>query len=485
MSTLKNISIRNKLITIQAVTALVGLLICSALFVFIGINTFKKSTVGKMYSIARIVGESSVAPLQFMDQDAAHRVLVNLNHETDIKEAILLDKRGVVFANNKGTNRTSAGAQTYAPTVTDQVLTSEFSGQKLTVVYRMYKGKEFLGTLIIKSELTYLEKVIRSYLMIAALVIIAGLLAALIISYFLQQTISRRLLHLVNKMREVADTGNYSLRVATEGTDEIGILSKEFNSLLQQIDKMESNLKEANIDLEQRVEQRTAELETANKELESFSYSVSHDLKAPLRAINGFTDILVKKYADKIDDKGKEIANIIVTNAQKMGQLIQDLLEFSRIGRREMAMDNVSMDDIAGQVVDEIKAANADRDITLNVGKLPPAHGDKSLLTQVWVNLIANAFKYTGHKDKAEITIGSNTQDNEIVYFIKDNGAGFDMQYYDKLFRVFQRLHGADEFEGTGVGLAIVSRIIARHGGKVWAEGKPDEGATFYFSLPA
>jgi light-regulated signal transduction histidine kinase (bacteriophytochrome) len=150
-----------------------------------------------------------------------------------------------------------------------------------------------------------------------------------------------------------------------------------------------------------------------------------------------------------------------------------------------MAMDNVSMDDIAGQVVDEIKAANADRDITLNVGKLPPAHGDKSLLTQVWVNLIANAFKYTGHKDKAEITIGSFTQDNEIVYFIKDNGAGFDMQYSDKLFRVFQRLHGADEFEGTGVGLAIVSRIITRHGGKVWAEGKPDEGATFYFSLPA
>jgi len=168
-----------------------------------------------------------------------------------------------------------------------------------------------------------------------------------------------------------------------------------------------------------------------------------------------------------------------------MGQLIQDLLEFSRIGRKELAMDTVSMDEIVQQVLTETKASNAERNVAITVSKLPPAHGDKNLLTQVWVNFISNAFKYTGHKEKAEIVIGATQKDGENIYYIKDNGAGFDMKYSDKLFRVFQRLHGAEEFEGTGVGLAIVSRIITRHGGRVWAEGKPDEGAIFYFSLPA
>ncbi|MES2703300.1 MAG: ATP-binding protein [Bacteroidota bacterium] len=484
MGILRNISIRNKLITIQAVTALMALLICCSLFVFIGINTFRTSTVRKMYSIARIAGDNSASALQFMDQEAAHAVLVNLGREPEIKEAVLLDKKGAIFSRN---TETAGNDLTIPPPVKGEspVLSYEFDGRKLKVGYRIYQEKEYVGTLLIKAELLYLTKIVRSYLLIAGMVLVAGFITALIISYFLQQMISSRLLALVAKTREVTATGNYSLRVESDDNDEIGILSKEFNGLLGQIDKMETSLREANSDLERRVQIRTAELESANKELESFSYTVSHDLKAPLRAINGFTDILVKKYADQIDDKGKEIAGIIVANARKMGQLIQDLLEFSRIGRKELTMDNVSMDDIVQHVLTEMKAQNPDRNVSVKVAGLPPAHGDKNLLTQVWVNFIGNAYKYSGHKEKAEIEIGTYKQGKDNVFFIKDNGAGFDMRYIDKLFRVFQRLHGSDEFEGTGVGLAIVNRIVTRHGGKVWAEGKPDQGATFSFSLPA
>ena len=485
MQRFSNISIRKKLIIIQASTALLALVICCTIFVINGVQTFKASTQKKMYSIARIVGANAVSPLQFMDQDAAAGILHKLNQESDIHDAIVLDKKGAIFARySRDTTASPDVAALQLGHDTGDHLTSRFSGNTLIVNYGIYNDNDRIGTLIINAEMTDLNRMLRSYIIVAFLVLFAGLLAALIISYILQRTISSRLLSLVIKTKEVADTGNYSIRVSTEDEDEIGILSKEFNMLMVQIDNMEKSLKEANAELEKRVEQRTAELESANKELESFSYTVSHDLKAPLRAINGFTEILVKKYGAALDDKGKEVAGVIVANARKMGQLIEDLLEFSRLGRREITMNQVNMDEVVDQVLIEARNAYPGRDIEVKREKLPPAMGDQNLLVQVWTNLISNAFKYTGHKEHAVISIGCTIKNNEEIYYVKDNGAGFDMKYADKLFRVFQRLHGANEFEGTGVGLAIINRIITRHGGRVWAEGKVEEGAAFYFSLP-
>ena len=485
MSKFNNISIRNKLIIIQSATALIALVICCSIFVFNGIATFKGSTVRKMFSIAHIVGDNSVAPLMFVDQDAAKKTLQNLSKEPDVLNAMILDKSGNVFAAytrpgaSKDDHNYKMTAENNQPRTTYQ-----FQGDRLYVLYKIYQDNSFVGTLAIRSELAEMKQIIRNYVLAASMVLFVGLLSAIVISFFLQQTISSRLLMLVVKTKEVAQSGNYNVRVWTEDKDEIGILSKEFNAMMMQIDNMQKSLKDANSDLEKRVEQRTAELENANKELESFSYTVSHDLKAPLRAINGFTEILMKKYGDKLDEKAKEITDVIIANARKMGQLIEDLLEFSRLGRKEFAIAEVSMAEIVEQVAKDVKAANEGRNVELTIEPLPPTHGDRNLLIQVWTNLIANAFKYSSHKEKSVITIGSFKKGDDTVYFIKDNGAGFDMRYADKLFRVFQRLHGANEFEGTGVGLAIVSRIISRHGGKVWAEGKVDEGATFYFSLP-
>jgi len=236
--------------------------------------------------------------------------------------------------------------------------------------------------------------------------------------------------------------------------------------------------------LEEVVEQRTDELVAANKELESFSYSVSHDLLAPLRAIDGFSRILLEDYTNKIDDEGKRLLNIVRNNTQKMSQLIDDLLAFSRVGRQEINLLNISMTELAKGVFEELKDSSTGQAIQSNINSIPNAYGDRSMIRQVFINLLSNAIKFTRPKGTSIIEVGGWTEENENIYYVKDNGVGFDMQYLNKLFGVFQRLHSSEEFEGTGVGLAIVQRIIHRHGGRVWAEGKVGEGATFYFTLP-
>ena len=222
----------------------------------------------------------------------------------------------------------------------------------------------------------------------------------------------------------------------------------------------------------------------ANKELEAFSYSVSHDLRAPLRAIDGFVKVLVSEYADKLDDEGKRIVGIVEKNTLQMGKLIDDLLSFSRLGRKEIKKEYVNMGVMVSQLCEEQKSQAPERNVTCTIGDMPEARADEDMIRVVWTNFISNAFKYTGKKEKAEIEIGGKAEGDTVTYFIKDNGAGFDMKYVEKLFGVFQRLHSEEEFPGTGIGLANVKRVIERHGGKAWAEGFVDKGATFYFSLP-
>jgi PAS domain S-box-containing protein len=226
------------------------------------------------------------------------------------------------------------------------------------------------------------------------------------------------------------------------------------------------------------------EIRRANKELEAFSYSVSHDLRAPLRSVNGYGQILMEDYGDKIDDEGKRLIGVIINNGKRMGQLIDDLLDFSRASRKEIMQSLIIMDDFVREIASELSEREMDRKISLSIENLESIHGDSSMLRQVWVNLIGNALKYSRKREEAVIQIGSTTKANEVVYFVKDNGAGFSMDYYEKLFGVFQRLHKWQDFEGTGVGLALVKRIVERHGGKIWAESALDQGATFYFSIP-
>jgi two-component system sensor kinase len=226
-------------------------------------------------------------------------------------------------------------------------------------------------------------------------------------------------------------------------------------------------------------------LGSANKELESFAFSVSHDLRAPLRAVDGFSQVLQEEYGDKLDAEAQRLIQVIRDGVGKMACLIDDILAFSRASRREIAASDIDMTGLVEATLNGLVPAMAGRTIGLKVAPLPPIRGDREMMQRVWMNLLDNAIKFTGHREKAVIEIGSYPEAENTVYFVKDNGAGFDMAYIDKLFGVFQRLHAAEEFPGTGAGLAIVKRIVGRHGGRVWAEGKVGEGASIYFALPA
>ncbi|WP_183577840.1 sensor histidine kinase [Mucilaginibacter sp. X5P1] len=252
----------------------------------------------------------------------------------------------------------------------------------------------------------------------------------------------------------------------------------------RELKKAEDDIRKLNDELEQKVIERTAQLESVNKELGSFSYSVSHDLRAPIRAINGYTKILIEDYGQQFDVDGMTILNAIGHNSKKMGDLIDDLLAFSKLGRKQVTVAEINMTGLVELVRDELLFEDGENIPVFTLSPLPNAIGDKSLIKQVWINLITNAIKYSKYKPATTIEIGAYEQGHLVVYTVKDAGAGFDMQYYDKLFGVFQRLHSQEEFEGTGIGLAIVQKIVHRHHGTVWAESVLNEGTTFYFSLP-
>ena len=259
----------------------------------------------------------------------------------------------------------------------------------------------------------------------------------------------------------------------------------ETNNDITERKRAEEELRKVNEELERRVVERTIGLEAANKELEAFAYSVSHDLRAPLRHIAGYTELLQKNASSMLDEKSQRYMTMILESAKRMGELIDDLLAFSRVGRSEIQKTKLSLGQVVKEALSEVRQETDGRNIAWRIDALPDVYGDRSLLRLALVNLISNAVKFTRTRPQAEIEIGSaDGKKDEIVVFIRDNGVGFDMKYVNKLFGVFQRLHRTEEFEGTGIGLATVQRIIHRHGGRIWAEGLVNKGATFYFSVP-
>jgi light-regulated signal transduction histidine kinase (bacteriophytochrome) len=283
-------------------------------------------------------------------------------------------------------------------------------------------------------------------------------------------------MELARRLRDLEENQRATLNVLEDFDDEQRALADTQSALMNMLEDVESERAET--------EQAKALLETVNKELEAFTYSVSHDLRAPLRAISGFAEAVVEDYGPRLDDEGRRYLGLIQSNAHQMGRLIDDLLNFSRLGRQPMSVAQIDMGALARAVFDELSALEPARRIVFEVGRVPLAEGDAALVRQVVANLLSNAIKFTRTRAEATVEFGYVADRDGGAYYVRDNGVGFDMRYGDKLFGVFQRLHSAAEFEGTGVGLALVQRILSRHGGRAWAEGAVDQGAVFYFALP-
>jgi len=314
---------------------------------------------------------------------------------------------------------------------------------------------------------------LRRMIVSSALFMLLAAALAFLSAWAIANRLGYRVGSLVQVLEEV-QAGNFNARAGVAGaSDEITKLANGLNRMLDALAQSEE------------LRQHARALEIANRELESFSYSISHNLNVPLRAIDGYSRILQNEHADKLDDEGKRLLNVVRNNTVRMGNLIDDILRFTRTGRQGMKISEVRMEELARDALAEVKLATGASNLQADIGHLPSVRGDFSMLREVFKNLLSNAIKFSRLKQAPKIQIGGYIEGDEAIYFVKDNGIGFDMKYADNLFGVFQRLHGVEEFEGTGIGLAIVKRIAGRHGGRVWAESVLNDGTAIYFALPA
>jgi signal transduction histidine kinase len=493
------------LFVVLATTAF-ALLITGAAMVVYDLRTFRETWVTDLTAQADILGLAAAPALEFEDPKAAQDYLGLLQAKPDIIGAAIYTAKGATFATYTG-----AGQQRIEFPPIPELDGYQTRRNELELFKRIVTDNEILGTVYIRARYDIVGR-LRDYLGIFAAVMALSLLAAVLISRQLQKIVTRPILDIASVARGVMEHRDFSSRAQKTTDDEIGVLVDAFNGMLSEIGERtqvleksnrdlerevadrrradealqasENRLLALNAELEQRVAARTAQLEAANKDLEGFSYSVSHDLRAPIRAISGFASLLAEDHEGELNNEAKRKLGIIAGEADRMGRLIDDLLAFSRLGRKALEPAELDMNELARKAYERLSQADNSKKVELRLGSMPKAEGDRSLFEQVWINLLSNAVKFSSKKDAPLIEIGGLSEEHEHVYFVRDNGAGFDAKYQTRLFGVFQRLHHDHEFPGTGVGLALVHRIVTRHGGRVWADGKLDQGATFHFTLP-
>ena len=471
-------TLRNKLVTAMMLTSTIVLLLAGAVFVGHDVVSSRRLLVETIVTRANILGANSTAALAFRNPEDASQILDALKADRRMVAAALYDEEGRLFATYP--RGASAARVPREPGPTGH----RFERSAIVVSEPVLVDGRRIGTIYIEAGSGLIDDRLRVDAIVVFLAILGSIAVAFGLATWLQRRIAEPILSLAAVAKSVSERKDYSVRAKAVGDDEVGVLAEAFDEMLEEIQGRDREIRLLNADLERRVDQRTKELEESNKELEAFSYSVSHDLRAPLRHIDGFVELLGKHAGPSLDEKGRRHLATISGAAQKMGALIDDLLLFSRMGRTEMRKSSVDLHAMATEVVRELESDTAGRRVDWKLGALPTVQGDPAMLRQVLTNLFANALKYSGPRETAKIEVEARSQNGEVVVVVRDNGVGFDPTYTHKLFGVFQRLHGPSEFEGTGIGLANVRRIVNRHGGRTWAEGAIDQGATFYFSLP-
>ncbi|HEY5566446.1 MAG TPA: ATP-binding protein [Gammaproteobacteria bacterium] len=499
-------SVHGKLLLLVLATTASALLITGAAMVTYDLYTFRLTWVADLTAQADILGLAAAPALEFEDAESAEEYLELLQAKPNIMGAAIYTATGALFAEYQAAGQAGLPFP-HLPDLDGY----NIKGGELTLFKRIVADREILGTVYIKARYGIVGRLL-DYLGIVGAVAVLSLLAAVLISRQLQKSVTGPIREITSVARKVVDDRDFSARASRTTDDEIGVLVDAFNGMLSEIANRtqvleesnlhlgreiaererteealhasENRLRSLNTELEERVAARTAQLEAANKDLEGFSYSVSHDLRAPIRAISGFCTLLVEDHKHQLDEEASRKLGIIAAESERMGRLIDDLLAFSRLGRKALDPAELDMSELVRDALERLNHTGQNRKIDFRVGSMPRARGDRSLFEQVWINLLSNAIKFSSKKDAPVIEVGGISEQQEHVYFVRDNGAGFDGRYQGRLFGVFQRLHHDHEFPGTGVGLALVHRIVTRHGGRVWADGKLDEGATFHFTLP-
>ncbi len=484
--------IKRKLTAILLLISGLVLVLTSVAFVTYEVVTFRQTIQSHLATRSRILAANSTAALAFANEADAREILDALKYDPHMVAAALYGQDGRVLATY------SAGAAAGLIPATPEPDGYRFEGSRLVGFTPVAQGaNQRLGTLYIASDTKDVSDALRLSGIIAVIVLAIAMLAAYALAVALHGRISAPILALAETATAASTRQDYSLRAPKFGEDELGTLTDAFNQMLGRIEEQKQELQQHAVRLEQRVAERTREIEhrnealrrnaaellAANNELDAFAYSVSHDLRAPLRSIDGFSQVLLEDYATQLGDAGRDSLQRVRAASQRMATLIDDLLKLARVTRAEMRTERVDLSGMAREIVFDIQRTTPDRRVEFAIAPGLEARGDSRLLRVVLDNLLRNSWKYTGKQPQPRVEFSAVVENGDHVFVIKDNGAGFDMTYADKLFGVFQRLHSAAEFEGTGVGLATVHRIITRHGGRIWADGAVDKGATFYFTL--
>jgi signal transduction histidine kinase len=490
-------SIRNKLLLIVLLATFTALAVASTIFLVYDLNTYRSLRLSDIRTQLELLSYSSIPALEFEDTLVATDNLELLRFRPQVRAAAIYDARGRLFARYLR----EATEHEFPQLPGEDGVQQDYS--TLTVSNRIVDGGEILGTAYLVADYPLLERIL-GYAGILAVVSLTAMALSALVSLQLLPLITRPLLSTVATAREVVATQQYDRRAQKVSEDETGVLVDSFNDMLGVIEQRTHAMEEANhkleaeiashanaretimqlnAELEGKVLDRTQQLQATNHELETFCYSVSHDLRGPLRSISGFTQALIEELPKELPGDARRYLDKVLAATHRMGQLIDDLLNLSRVSRGELVRHRVDLTEMGREVLKELEARDPNYKPDVSVWQGMIIDADPKLVRIVLENLLGNAWKFSSKKENPRIVVGVMKDAGREVYFVRDNGAGFDMKYADKLFGAFQRLHAMHEFPGTGIGLATVQRIVNRHGGRIWFDSAPDLGATFYFTL--
>jgi signal transduction histidine kinase len=476
-------SISDKLMRMTLLVGAVSLLLAYVSFLIYDIYSLRQQLMLSMTTEANIVGANSVTALLFDDKQAAENTLSALRNSPRIRAAVIIRPDGTEFARYLRAPNSPFELSEHLTVPETQHFWSK--GRDILLGTRIRFQGGWVGSVYLLAETTGIAHSVERFGLISAGMLLVCFIIALLATSTIRHIVSDPLTDLARTAQIVTRERDYSVRARIPpSTDELSFLVESFNQMLSQIQERDRALEASRAELEQRVEERTAELSATNKELEAFSYSVAHDLRGPLQHINNIGFLLQHSASEGLNAEGQMLVDRLLEGSKRMSVLIDDLLNLSRASSHPLHRRPIDLSHIAEAIAARLLAEKDGRDVRFDIAHGAHVFADEGLMQVVLENLIGNAWKYTSKLESALIQFGSSDENGETVFFVRDNGAGFNPRYADRLFRPFQRLHSQSEFVGTGVGLATAYRIITRHGGKIWARGDIDKGAAFFFTVP-